>query len=164
MQRDGRAAGYEPKERATIAERPTEPPPFDPARYAHESETLLVNRPDDRKSTSPPTKQHDKLRDSCDDLLAVVAAETASGNPRAEAALATRPTLGRVAKLLVAREDLDWFPLEPPERTLLTVVDGETSVEELLVGLRIDIADGLALFEALAKAGFVAFEHPRASG
>src|SRR5258708_3812886 len=118
-QRDGRAAGYEHTQPTAIADRPTEPPPFDPARYARESETCRVKRPNDGRSTSPPTRLHDTLRDSCEDLLAVVAAESGSRNPRREAALATRPTLGSVARLLVAQEDLEWFHLEPPERALL---------------------------------------------
>jgi hypothetical protein len=160
----GRAAGQERTQQAAAADQPTEPPPFDPALYAHESETRLQKSADDGIATSPPTKLHDKLRDSCDDLLAVVAAESASRNPRKEAAAATRPKLGSVAKLLVAREDLEWFHLEPPERVLLAMVDGETIVEELLLVSRTDIADGLAIFEALAKAGFIAFAHPRTSG
>ena len=163
-QGDGRAAEHESTQQSATAAQSTEPPPFDPAPYAHESETRLQKSADDRRATSPPTKLHDKLRDSCEDLLAVVAAETGSRNPRGEAALSTRPTLGSVPVLLVAREDLEWFHLEPPARALLAIVDGETTVEELLVASHTDIADGLAVLEALAKAGFVAFGHPRTSG
>jgi hypothetical protein len=59
--------------------------------------------------------------------------------------------------LLVAHEDLELFRLEPREHALLALVDGETIVEELLAVTHADIADGVAMLEALASAGLVAF-------
>jgi hypothetical protein len=138
-------------------ERPTEPPPFDPEQYARDSESHLLKRGDDRRPTSPPTSTHEALRDSCQDLLAVVAAESGTRIPRREAALATRPTLGSVAVLLVAHDDLEWFNLEPLARTVLNAVDGETIVEDLLSFSRLDVAEGLAMLESLANSGLVAF-------
>jgi hypothetical protein len=90
-------------------------------------------------------------------LAAVAAAESATRIPRGEAALATKPTLGSIAVLLVAPDDLEWFNLEPPARALLNAVDGETIVEDLLAFSRIDVAEGLAMLEALANSGLVAF-------
>jgi hypothetical protein len=68
-----------------------------------------------------------------------------------------RATLDAIPVLLVTADALDDMELGPRARQLLTNVNDEMTVEEILDRLRIDADVGLAFFEQLAEDGLVAF-------
>jgi hypothetical protein len=130
-------------------ERPTEQPPFDPDEFARTSELRLEVAVALKQSTAPPPSAHGRLRDSCKDLRL---------NPPVPGERRTKtPTLGAVAVLLVSREDLAWFDLEPQARTLADLVDGEMIVEEILAIAHTDVDRGIAVFRQLAAQSVVEF-------
>src|SRR5580700_10890073 len=88
------------------AEPPTVRPPFDPEEYARESESKI--RLEATQATMPPP----------------AAAGLGSGTIAALAVI--EPDV--VPLLVVARDDLDWYELEPNARSLLRHVDGQATI------------------------------------
>jgi len=67
------------------------------------------------------------------------------------------PTLSAIPVLLVARDDIARYPVDPQARALIALVNDEASIEEILVKTKTDLVVGLGLFERLAGDGLVAF-------
>jgi hypothetical protein len=144
----------------TRLDRPTQPPPFDPQAYARHSERQLAAAPVrfEQKPTEPPDPLHGSLRDSCKDLRVAPAAEAPL--PRPDPSRVPAATLDSVVVLLVAPSDLPRFRLDRRAQALLSLVDGEMIVEEILAITDTDPKTGLAIFTSLARAGLVAFGRP----
>ncbi|MGH7435412.1 MAG: hypothetical protein ACRENE_07035 [Polyangiaceae bacterium] len=66
-------------------------------------------------------------------------------------------TLDDIPVLLVAREELDGWDLDPRARSILALVDDSTTVETILARTSMEIAVGVALFERLAEQGILTF-------
>jgi hypothetical protein len=101
-----------------------------------------------------PATDHTGLRDDRD------ATSECNSSTVEIAALPSRrevPTLSAIPVVLVSREDVARFPIDPQARALIALVNDERSVEEILVATKTDLVVGLGLFEHLAHSGLVAF-------
>jgi hypothetical protein len=125
--------------------RPTVRPPFDPEKYARESESKLRimeegratrgteerRRPPSNRPTVPPPP----------------------GLPGYE------PIIGvdGIPELVVAREDLEWFDLTPEARSLLQHVDGENAVRAICDLMSLSPDHVIGELERLAGEGLVSW-------
>lgn len=121
---------------------PTVRPPFDPEAYARESETSI------RLDTVPPSNRP--------------TAPPPPGVPQYQAGITsgTMQSLGSVTSdavpmLAVAREDLEWFDLAQPVRTLLALVDGVVPIAGLALRAGVAVDGAMASFHELARDGIV---------
>jgi hypothetical protein len=132
-------------------ERATQQPPFDPDVFARESESHIETAPVSKRPTVPPLPSYTNLRDSCREFAA-------SESTTSETAERTKtPTLSAVVDLLTSMDDLAWFNLDARARAIVTVIDGELIVEEILAVTHIDIDTGIAILAVMAQDGIVAF-------
>jgi hypothetical protein len=134
----------------------TERPPFDVERYARESEARIEVVPDSRRTTEPPPPEHSNLRESCRELRVSVPPQP-DVNVGGAASLTSTPTLGAVAVPLVAREDYAWFDLDERGRAIVSIIDDQLIVEEVLEATHTPVSEGIAVFDRLARLGLVAF-------
>jgi hypothetical protein len=132
-------------------DRPTQQPPFDPEVFARESESQVEAAPVSKRPTVPPLPSYTNLRDSCREFLALepTTSETAERTKT--------PTLSAVVDLLASMDDLEWFNLDTRARAIVTLIDGELIVEEILAVTHIDIDTGMAILAGMAHDGIVSF-------
>jgi hypothetical protein len=155
----GSAVGFVPGgRRATTAddasrEPTTVRPPFDPEKFAKESDSKLrvleeAGRlgerrpaPSNRPTVPPPPGLPD------------YAADPAVSTPSAP------PPIGAdvIPELVVAREDLEWFDLTVEARSLLQHVDGESSVGAICEKAQLSTTEVFAELERLAGEGLVSW-------
>jgi hypothetical protein len=106
------------RRKAEVAhDRPTSPPPFDPATFARESERMLAVHPVDELPTRPRLETLDPVADSPQDGPMV--SEVRLSKPR-------MPSPASVPTVAIAREDLEWFELDDDARALVESLDGAT--------------------------------------
>jgi hypothetical protein len=155
--RSGRPPAVEGDHRA---ERPTVRPPFDPAKFAVESEQKLQvseppssTRPTPRalpRPPVPPVPPWGKIREgtrSSPELQAIAGSSDAREALGADA----------VAVLVMSREELEWFELGPEAIQILGHVDGISSIDSVCAEARISPQDGAAILLELAERGIVIF-------
>jgi hypothetical protein len=151
----GNAVGLVPAgRRATAEEGPREPttvrPPFDPEKFARESDSKLRvleesarvgerrAAPSNRPTVPPPPGLPDYDGP-------VVSSPSAP------------PPIGMdvVPELVVAREDLEWFDLSTEARSLLQHVNGECAVGAICDKAQLSAGDVFSELERLAGEGLV---------
>jgi hypothetical protein len=110
-------------------------PPFDPEEYARESESKI--RIEAAQQTVPPPAQY--------------AVGLASGTMAAFATV--EPDV--VALLLVARDDLEWFQLQPAARALLRHVDGQATIADIARLAGVPLEPAMKTLHELAREGIV---------
>ena len=133
LQNGRHGTGDEPSREATTVR-----PPFDPEKFARESDSslrvleesgraALSNRP-----TVPPPP-------GLPDYAAIIGVDG-------------------VPELVVAREDLEWFDLTPEARSLLQHVDGESAVAAICAKVHRPSNDVITELERLAGEGLVCWK------
>jgi hypothetical protein len=154
--RSGRPPAVESDHRA---ERPTVRPPFDPAKFAVESEKKLqVPEPSSTRPTPralprppvPPLPPWGKMREGTRSSPELQ--ETASPSDAREA-------LGgdAVPVLIMSRDELEWFALAPEAIQILGRVNGIASIDTVCAEARISPQDGANILLELAERGIVIF-------
>jgi len=133
---EGAAAGEDPQPE-------TVRPPFDPEEYARESDSKIrIEAAQAAQPTAPPPP------------MAQYAPGLTSGTMVAFATVEP----GVVPLLLVARDDLEWFQLQPVARALLRHVDGEATIGTIsqLAGVPLDRA--MTTLHELAREGILIWQ------
>lgn len=135
------------------SERPTVPPPFDPAAFARDSETQLSTVP--ALDSSVPTPRR-LVADRPSEVRAILASspeleETALGN--------VRDALGddTVPVLLASQDELGWLDLPEDATRLLAHVNGVWPFERVCAMANVSPEDGALVLLELAEQGIVAF-------
>jgi hypothetical protein len=153
---DGRVPAPENDQRA---ERATVRPPFDPARFALESESKLgfarpppSNRPTPRSLLrpvlrAPPWAKGRAVAHSAPELLEFATTVDA------------REALGSdaVPVLVMSLEELEWFALSPKAKDLLRHVNGVLPIDSLCSKANIAPPEGATVLLELAEQGIVTF-------
>jgi hypothetical protein len=125
--------------------RPTVRPPFDPEKFARESDSNL--RILEEEAGTRVTQERRAPASSRPTV------PPPPGLPGYE------PVIGvdGVPELVVAREDLEWFDLTPEARSLLQHVDGESAVQAICDKMHLPADDVIAQLERLAGEGLVSW-------
>jgi len=119
-------------------------PPFDPVMFARESERAIriESTPPSARPTAPPPAG---------------LPEHTPGSSGARLALGSVSSQA-VPVLAVAREDLEWFDLEPHVRLLLVHVDGRQSIDAITARACLKLDESLEGFHELAQQGIVTLQ------
>jgi hypothetical protein len=117
-------------------------PPFDPDEFARESDSKMraETDPASARPTAPPPPG-----------LPQYQAGLTSGTMHALASVGS----DAVPSLAVAREDLEWFALPTPTRTLLERVDGTRTIAALGADAGMALDAAMAAFHQLERDGLV---------
>jgi hypothetical protein len=155
--RTGRPPSVENDHRA---ERPTVRPPFDPAKFAVESEkklqvpeSPLSSRPTPRampRPPVPPLPPWGKMREgtrSSPELQEVATQGDARDALGADA----------VPVLIMSRDELEWFALPPEAIQMLRHVNGISSIDAVCMNAQIPPQEGAGILLELAERGIVLF-------
>ena len=119
---------------------PTLEPPFDPSKFARDSESSMKVATAPRTSdvpTIPPDSDYGDLRESCSTNMRAarpllpMRRELTDEETHRRATRAFVTPLAAVPVLLVAREDCEWFDLGADARALLHAVDEVTPLDAL---------------------------------
>ena len=138
---DRRAKVYPGQAPATEKAREPETvrPPFDPEEFARESDSLIRI---EAAATMPPPAMSDP------------SGAGTSGTMTAFAAVGPEV----VPLLDVARDDLEWFDLQPVARTLLRHVDGRASVASIAESANVPMSQAMAVLHELAREGILTWQ------
>ncbi len=114
-------------------------PPFDPEEFARESDSLIRI---EAAATMPPPAMSDH------------------GGAGTSGTIAAFATVGpEVVPLLdIARDDLEWFDLQPVARALLRHVDGRTSVASIAERANVSTNQAMAVLHELAREGILTWQ------
>jgi hypothetical protein len=133
-------------------ERPTARPPFDPARFARESE-MALSTGQAPESAAPTVRGPAVPRPR---VSAIV-----SSGPELEQAviLNLRDALGgdAVPVLVASPDELGWFDLPPEAARLLALVNGVSSLDTICARANVASQDGAQTLLELAERGIVSF-------
>lgn len=138
---DPRAKAY--PERAAAGDKPREPdtvrPPFDPEEFARESDSLI--RIEAAPTVAPPPMP-----------------EHANGGTSGTIAALAAVGPEVVPLLDVARDDLEWFDLQPVARALLRHVDGHASLATIAESADVPLDEATAVLHELAREGVLTWQ------
>ncbi|MGH7269634.1 MAG: hypothetical protein ACREJ3_04310 [Polyangiaceae bacterium] len=123
-----------PARRESPSQRITARPPFDPQEFARQSE---------RRTSPPPPEPFVRAGSETPEVV--------SG--QFEDVVFVEETT--IPVLAISQEDLAWFDLALPARTLLDHIDGETSVEGICIRAGLPLTEGIDLLGDLARDGIV---------
>jgi hypothetical protein len=139
---DPRAKAY--PEQTPTGEKPREldtvRPPFDPEEFARESDSMI--RIEAARATAPPPPMSEYANGGTSGTIAAFAA--------------VAPEI--VPLLDVAKDDLEWFDLQPVARALLGHVDGRTSVETIAERTNVPIDQAMSVLHELAREGVLTWQ------
>lgn len=139
-------------ERDSPNTRPTTRPPFDPAKFALESETALSTVPDP-ESSAPTLRGLAAARPRVSTIVS-------SGPELEQAAIANLcDALGddTVPVLLVPPDELRWLDLPPETVRLLAHVNGVWPLDRVCATAKVASEDGALILLELAEQGIVSF-------
>jgi hypothetical protein len=137
--------------------RPTSRPPFDPAQFAQEAESRL--RENELPASRTPTHRVLPATSAPDPPPPVETMRAMRAVQPSGPDLQVRQVVDAdaVPRLIMSKEELEWFALSPTASRVVAQVDGTSTMHAVCLRADMSNADVLAIMLELAEQGIVAF-------